>query len=170
MIVTKETVNAVTELISECFKMNRHLDRLVSILGVEFAYNNTADLVHQGIAHYYPMLADELGEKCLERYNIPVHYAPTPAGGQNYDSVTEIIADLEDKNIEFQTMMMGCCKVAFENNDIHVYADLLDMLEDVNKIVEQVILLKDKIELYKDNPSYDSHIRDNFWILNKEEN
>ena len=164
MIVTQATIDAVTELIGDCFKMNRHLDRLVSVLGVEFAYNNTADLVHQGIAHYYPMLADSLGEKCLERYNVPVYYASTPEGGQDYTSVTEIIKDLEKVNIDFQTKMMGCCKVAFENNDIHVYADLIDLLEDVNKIIEQVILLSDKIDVYKDNPSYDRHIS-SFWIL-----
>ena len=64
-------------------------------------------------------------------------------------------------------MMIGCCKIAFDNNDIHVYAELLDLLEDVNKIVEQVILLKDKIDIYKDNPAYDSHIKEHFWILDK---
>ena len=164
MIVTQNTINAVTELIGECFKMNRHLDRLVSVLGVEFAYNNTANLVHQGIAHYYPMLADSLGERCLERYNIPVYYAATPEGGQDYTSVTEIIKDLEKVNIKFQAMMMGCAKIAFENNDIHVYADLLDLLGDVNKIVTQVILLADKIDIYGDNPAYDHDIPD-FWIL-----
>ena len=167
MIVTQATIDAVTELIGDCFKMNRHLDILVSVLGVEFAYNNTANLVHQGIAHYYPMLADSLGERCLERYNIPVYYAATPEGGQDYTSVTEIIKDLEKVNIEFQTKMMGCCKVAFENNDIHVYAELLDLLEDVNKIVEQVILLSDKIDVYKDNPSYDNHVT-GFWILGED--
>ena len=167
MIVTQATIDAVTELIGDCFKMNRHLDRLVSVLGVEFAYNNTANLVHQGIAHYYPTLADSLGERCLERYNIPVYYAATPEGGQDYTSVTEIIKNLEKVNIEFQTKMMGCCKVAFENNDIHVYAELLDLLEDVNKIVEQVILLSDKIDVYKDNPSYDNHVT-GFWILGED--
>ena len=167
MIVTQATIDAVTELIGDCFKMNRHLDRLVSVLGVEFAYNNTANLVHQGIAHYYPTLADSLGERCLERYNIPVYYAATPEGGQDYTSVTEIIKDLEKVNIEFQTKMMGCCKVAFENNDIHVYAELLDLLEDVNKIVEQVILLSDKIDVYKDNPSYDNHVT-GFWVLGED--
>ena len=65
-------------------------------------------------------------------------------------------------------MMMGCAKIAFDNNDIHVYADLLDLLEDVNKIVEQVILLSDKIDIYGDSPSFDAHIKDNFWILGGE--
>ena len=61
--------------------------------------------------------------------------------------------------------MMGCAKIAFDNNDIHVYADLLDLLKDVNKIVEQVVLLSDKIDIYGDNPSFDAHIKNNFWIL-----
>ena len=169
MIVTEKTWYIVRNTRGVTGFVGSGTDRLVSILGVEFAYNNTADLIHQGIAHYYPNLADMLGEKCLERYNIPVYYSATPAGGQKYQSVREIIADLEDKNIEFQTMMMGCCKIAFDNNDIHVYAELLDLLKDVNKIVEQVILLKDKIDIYKDNPSYDSHVY-KFWILGENNN
>ena len=64
-------------------------------------------------------------------------------------------------------MMMGCAKIAFDNNDIHVYADLLDLLEDVNKIVEQVILLSDKIDVYGDNPNFDAHVKD-FWVLGVE--
>lgn len=167
MLVTQGTIEAVTELIGECFKMNRHLDRLVSVLGVKFAYNQTANLVHHGIAHFYPALSDQIGELCLERYNIPVFYAATPEGGQDYSSVTEIIKDLEKVDIEFQSMMMGCVKIAFENNDIHVYANLLDLLEDVNKIVEQVILMADKIDIYKDNPAYDHDIPD-FWILGED--
>ena len=41
------------------------------------------------------------------------------------------------------------------------------MSED-NKIVEQVILLSDKIDVYKDNPSYDAHISEHFWILGED--
>ena len=164
MIVTQNTVNAVYELIGQCFFNNRIIDRMVSILNTKFAYNQTANLVHHGIAHYYPALSDLIGEKCLERYNIPVYYAATPEGGQDYSSVIEIIKDLEKVNIEFQSMMMGCAKIAFDNNDIHVYADLLDLLEDVNKVVEQVILLSDKIDIYGDDPAYDHDIPD-FWIL-----
>lgn len=164
MIVSKETQNAAMELIGECFKMNRQLDRMVSVLGVKFSYNNTANLIHHGIAHYYPVLADEIGEKCLERYSISVVYAPTPAGDKDYNTVKEIIQKFENINIEFQTLMMGCCKVAFDNNDIHVYADLLDILEDVNEIVEQVILLNDEMKYYNGEISYDHNVH-KFWIL-----
>lgn len=164
MIVTQETQNVIIELIGECFKMNRILDRQVSVLGVKFVYSNTANLCHQYIAHYFPTLADKLGELCLERYNIPVAYPATPAGMQDYSDAEELIHDMEDKVIEFQTKFMGACRVAFENNDIHVYTDLLDLLEDVNEVVEQVILLADKINKYNGSMSYDNHVTKFFFL------
>ena len=84
MIVTQKTQDAVEQLIGQAFFMNRKIDRMVSVLGVKFAYNNTANLIHLNIAHYFPILADILGEKCLERYNIPVYYPATPDGKEDY--------------------------------------------------------------------------------------
>lgn len=169
MIVSESTQKALTEIIGQCFRENRYIDRLVSVLGVKFAYNNTADLIHHGIAHYFPALADQIGEKCLERYNIPIYYEATPSGGQDYSSVNEIIKDLEERMIDFQSALMGVCRIAQDNGDIHVYADMLDMLEDFNEIVEQAILLSDKIDVYGTNPSFDQHIRTGFWLLDKED-
>ena len=53
---------------------------------------------------------------------------------------------------------------------LYRYADLLDMLENVNEIVEQVILLNDKMVIYGDERigAYDHDVPD-FWIL-KESN
>lgn len=169
MIVSEATQKALTEIIGQCFRENRYLDRLVSVLGVKFAYNNTADLIHHGIAHYFPALSDQIGEKCLERYNIPVYYEATPSGGQDYASVNEIIKDLEERMIDFQSALMGVCRIAQENGDIHVYVDMLDILEDFNEIVEQAILLSDKIDAYNGSISYDAHIKEHFWLLDKED-
>lgn len=169
MLVTENTQKVLIEMIGKCFAENRYTDRLVSILGVKFAYNNTADLIHQHIAHMYPALADEIGEKTLERYNIPVFYPATPEGSRDYNSVVDIIKDLEERTLDFQIALMGACKIAQENGDIHVYADLLDMLEDYNKVVEQAILLSDKIDAYNGSISFDAHVGEHFWILGKED-
>ena len=165
MLVTENTQKVLIEMIGKCFAENRYTDRLVSVLGVKFAYNNTADLIHQYIAHMYPALADTIGEKTLERYNIPVFYPATPEGGRDYNSVVDIIKDLEERTIDFQIALMGACKIAQDNGDIHVYADLLDMLEDYNEVVEQAILLSDKIDVYGTDPSFDQHVRTGFWLL-----
>lgn len=166
MNVNKETISGLYELIKECFVYNRLVDRMVSVLGVKFACNNSADLIHHGIAHYFPVLSDEIGERCLERYNIDVIYGATPAGDADYNSVEQILTDLEEYTISFQSMMMGVCKIALDHYDYQVFADLQDLLKDYNKIVEQTILLKDKIGIYGSNiASFDAHIKDHFWIL-----
>lgn len=164
MIVTQQTQDAVEQLIGRAFFMNRKIDRMVSVLGVKFAYNNTSSLIHLNIAHFFPLVADTLGEKCLERYNIPVYYPATPDGKEDYQSVSEIIHRLEELLLEYQTMLMGACKVAMDNNDIHVYADLLDVLKEFNMYVEQGILLTDKIDSYGNVQAFDHDIN-KFWIL-----
>lgn len=166
MNVSDETVVYLYELISECFSLNRKLDRQVSVLGTKFAMNNTANLCHQGFAHLFPQLADEIGEKCLERYNITVEYGFTQEAKSDYSTISEIIYLMNDEIIEFQNMLMGAIKFSYENNDIQIYSDLLDILRNYNKIVEQSILLVDKVELYGDNMAdYDNHIKESFWIL-----
>ena len=170
MMVSKPTQDAIFELIKAAYSANRFLDRCGSVLNVKFAMNQTANLIHRGIAHWFPALSDKIGEQTLERYNISVIYGETPSGAEDYNRASDIIAEVERRVIDFQTMFMGVCKIALDNNDIHVYSDLLDMLEDVNKIVEQVILLNDKMEVYGEERigAYDHDVPD-FWIL-KEDN
>lgn len=166
MNVSVESINTLYELISECFSLNRKLDRQVSVLGTKFAMNNTAQLCHQGFAHLFPKLADEIGEKCLERYNISVEYGFTQEAKEDYSTAQDIINLINEEVIEFQNMLMGAVKFTYDNGDIQIYSDLLEILKDYNKIVEQSILLVDKAELYKDNmANYDAHIKDYFWVL-----
>ena len=170
MNVTKPTISALYDMIGQCFQYNRWLDRLVSVLGVKFACNNVSKLIHHNMAHAFPALADNIGEKCLERYNVPVEYQATPSGKQDYESVFEIMDELESKIIDFQNKFVGLLKVTFENNDLHVYAELMDMIKEVNKFVEQVILLNDKAKAYGEDGlmSFDAHVQEHFWILGGE--
>lgn len=171
MNVNEKTIEALYALISECFKQNRFLDRFVSVLGVDFACNHLAEKIHkEGFAHYFPVLADGIGERTLERYNIAVKYGATPAGEQGYASVSEMMQILQDDIIAFQTLYMGVMKIAWNNNDLQVYADLGDLLKGVNKRVEQAILLNDKIKYYGEDRimSFD-HDVDTFWILEGDE-
>ena len=165
MNVQDKTVESIYELIKQLFLENRIFDRLVSVLGVDFACSNSASKIHEKISHYFPLLSDQIGERCLERYNISIQYGSTPEAKKGYVSVEEIIQIMEEEVITTQNMYMGAMKVAFENNDLQVYSDLSDLLVDYNKIVEQVILLNDKIKSYGSNVmGFDQGI-DTFWIL-----
>ena len=154
------------EIIAQCFFVNRKLDRIVSILGVKLVCNEMANRIHLGIAHWFPVFADEIGEKCLERYNIPVEYGATPDGKEDYNGLTDATQALEDYVIDFHNMFIGVSKIAMENNDFHVFADLQDMMEDLNRIVEQVVLVNDKAKLFGNDKAMqmDKSI-DGFWIL-----
>lgn len=164
-LVSKSTQEALMEFVKQCFAMNRFLDRAVSVLGVKFAMNQLADLVHHGLAHAYPNLSDTAGEKCLEAYNISVIYGETPRGDEDYSTVSECIREINKRTIDFQTLTMGVCKIAHNNNDLQVYADMLDILKKVNEYVTQTILLEDKIGVYgNDIAAYDHDVKD-FWIL-----
>lgn len=169
MNVSKFTQDALMEIIKQCFIENRKFDRMVSVLGVNFVCNQSSSYIHKGIAHYFPQLSDKISEKCLERYNISVVYGETPSGDEDFNSVTEIITEMERRIIMFQSMLMGVCRVALDNDDINIYADLLPLLEDFNKIVEQVILLKDKIDFYGEDKimSFD-HDFPSFWTLGEQ--
>ena len=165
MNVSQQTIDALYEVINQCFQFNRFCDSLVSVLGVKFAMNNSSDKIHHSICHYTPSLSDSIGETCLERYNIIVEYGETRRERSNYTSVIEIISTLETRLIEFQNMYIGAMKIAFDNNDLHIYSELSKNIEDLSKIVGQSILLKDKIGFYGDDVMSFDHDIDKFWIL-----
>lgn len=168
MIVSERTQEAILELIAKCFEENRWADRAVSVLGVQFACNQTANLLHHHIAHLYPAISDQIGEKCLERYNIPIIYGATPKGDENYSSVREIIDNFKDRAIDFQSMLIMASQIAFTQNDIHIFVDINEILKDFNNIVEQLILLSDKIVNYGNNIMAFDHDITDFWILGEE--
>lgn len=166
MNVSDNTIQACYELIKQCFQNNRKLDRLVSVLGVNFAMNNTAELLHAGYAHRFPQISDEIGHKCLEVYNIPVEYGATDEGKQDYNSVAEMVQVVENITVDFQNMLSKAIMIAQDNQDINVYVELISILQDFNPLVEQAILLNDKVKLYGNALyDFDSHIKDNFWII-----
>lgn len=166
MNVSQQTIDAIYEVINQCFQLNRFCDSLVSVLGVKFAMNNTSDKVHHTICHFPPKLSDSVSETCLERYNIIVEYGETKRERSDYTSVEEIISTLETRLIEFQNMYIGAMKIAFENNDLHIYSELNKFIEELNKIVGQSILLKDKIGFYGEENSMNfDHDIDTFWTL-----
>ena len=166
MNVRQETVDSIFQIVSQSFFINRKLDRIVSVLGVDFALSGISNKVHLGISHLVPIISDQVGEKCLERYNISVEYGATPDGKEDFESALDIFQSIEDMIVVYQNMFIGAMKIAFKNDDLQIFADLSDTLRDVNKIVEQVVLLNDKAKAYGEDRLIllDSEI-DKFWVL-----
>jgi len=129
-----------------------------SVLNAKLAYNNTAGFIHEHVAHGYAVkMGDGLAET-IEPYNIAIEYGNIPKSNKDYSSVREVLEDLLELTVDFQNKLNMCAKIALDEMDMHVYADLLDIIEDHNKFVQQAILLVDKIHIYGDNPSFDAHL------------
>lgn len=164
MNITQPTKDVVMEMVHECFVANSKVDRMQSILNAKFAYIDTANLIHHDIAHAYSGTFGDGIAETIEKYNIPIEYGNIPHATEDYESVERVITALLDLVIDFQNKLNQCTKITMDNMDLHVYSELLELIEKHNKIVEQVILLNDKIKLYKDNPAFDVHIN-HFWFL-----
>lgn len=166
MNVTEKTKEAVQELISLSYIDNARVDRMKSVLVADLAYNETSKMVHEFIAHYFSNgIGDALSEKCAERYNISVIFGGIPIMDKKYSTVKEVLDELLELVIDYQNYLSGCIEIAVENDDRHISSDLIDFMRDYNQIADQCTLLVDKINLYRDNPSFDAHIKEHFWII-----
>jgi len=169
MNVSQNTINACQEMIRESFLANTRVDRMKSVMGTKLAYNNTSDVIHLQIAHAYSgIYGDLIGDKTLEGYNVDVVYGNIPEEAKDYNTPAEILYELRDMTIDYQNKLNMCAKIAFDNMDLHVFADLMDIISLHNQIVRATILLVDKIELYGSDPNFDAHIKENFNLLGGE--
>jgi len=169
MNVSTNTINACQEMIRESFLANARVDRMKSVMGAKLAYNNTADVIHLQIAHAYAgIYGDLIGDKALEGYNIDVTYGNIPQESKNYNTPAEILYELRDLTIDYQNKLNMCTKIALDNMDLHVFADLLNIISQHNQVVRATILLVDKIDLYGSDASFDAHIKEHFNLLGGE--
>ena len=163
--ISQPTIDAIQSMVKESFIDNSIVDRMKSVLGVDLAYNVTADLIHLNIAHYFSgLMGDGLGD-LIEGHNQSVIYGGLPVQEKVYSNATQVLEELLTLVVDYQDDLNVCAKIALDNMDTHTYMGLLKLIEDFDKIVQQCILMVDKIHVYKDNMSFDAHIKDNFWIL-----
>lgn len=167
--VTENTVNALQEMVDRSFIMTAIIDRMQSVLDAKLAYNNTANLLHHGMAHRYSgYFGDAIADLGLQGYDISVNYGNVPPMKQEYATAKDLLYVLREKVFDYQNALNMCYKIALDNMDIHIAADLIEIIKNHNEVVRQVILLCNKVDAYGTDMSFDAHIHD-FWILDEGE-
>lgn len=168
MNVADATIRAIHDLNGEAFAMNRFFDAAVSILGVTYVCPTASKLIHHGIAHWYPAMADTLNEKCLENFNIVAYYPATPAGDVNFENLQDMAEQMVERTIMFQNKLMGVRKIAEDNQDYQIVVELDQIMLGVNEQVGQVLLINDKAQQYgADYTAFDKDFP-TFWNLSVE--
>ena len=150
MLINERTIKEINLVSQQCFWLNRVVDRAVSVLGVKFGMPITSKILHQGLAHKYPLLADSVNE-ILDMYNELVDYLDTPADTRDYEDIVELFQTILDENIKLYDMTRSAIFVSRETRDVNVETHLLDFLEDINEYIAQTITLRDKAVSLKDN-------------------
>ena len=165
MNVNEQTIAAIHELNGACFEMNRQWDAAVTVLGVRYVCHTASKLLHEYVAHWYPKIADQLNEKCLENFNIVAFYPETSSGQNEYKNLQDLIAQMLERTIDFQNKVMATRQIASDLQDYSIVVELDKILLDVNEQVAQILLVNDKAQLYDmDYVSFDKDFPTFFFL------
>jgi ferritin len=166
-LIKDELNESLNELVGECFLGNRILDRMMSILNIKFVMNNTSKILHGGMAHKFPLLADMISYYQGSRNNLTI-YPETPRAEEDYSSPFDLFTRFYNYMIELEDSVKEVIEQAIDIKDKNTKVFLDNFLLNLNKYTEQAILLVDKSEAYKDNwMDFDRDI-DKFFILGDE--
>ena len=155
--ITDKTAQTIQLLVHDAFNTNAILDRVKTILMTNLACPNASKMVHK-VAHMYSLnMADGIGD-LIEGYNEPIEYGGIDRHVETYVSTTDAFDKLVDVAITFQNELNMASKIAMENGDVHIFQELLEIIEEHNKIVVTAIAWKDIADKFSTHPSFDTAI------------
>jgi len=161
MLISKETSDALDILLGAYFDLNRTFDRAVSIMLNTWAMPNASGIIHQNLAHLFPILGDKVTE-IKDNYNLTSVYPETHRDGREYADLEEMMTTLVNEMADVYDIIKQVYQIAKDNGDFMVNAELIDIMNKHSKVIGQVITLKDKaVEMPTNYDNYDRHI--NSW-------
>lgn len=168
MLISDTTIENINLIIQAMFNHNRSWDRALGVLGVDFAFDNFVKVFHTGLAHLYPLVADNFSDILL-RYNIAPKYYETKSDTRTYVTMLDFFqTNLEEHEATYE-LIKKSIKEALDNGDYNVEADLKHLLRMWNRFIAQAILLRDKAQVYgEDNKAMFDGFADQFYILQNE--
>lgn len=170
MLISPKTNNQLNLIIQKFFGLNRIMDRIVSVMSVDFACVDSSKILHLQFAHKFPLLADRISE-IQDSFNVKTDYLETPRDSSDYSSLLEIFQKVLDNVLEANDLITGAIEICIEEGDYNVKSSLESFLSQTYiQYIKQAIILRDKAKMYGDNIirfDKDLHM---FFILDKSGN
>lgn len=164
LLISERTIKEIKLFSQQCFWINRVIDRAVSELSTGFSCSKASEILHEGLAHKYPLLADDVNS-ILDMYNESIVYLETGKDDRDYESLSEIFQTILDENIKLYDMARNVYRVANEEGDFNVSSHMSEFMIKFNTFMNQVILLRDKAVLMDDNPAMFDFAIPTFFVL-----
>lgn len=157
MLISEETSKALDILYNQFFNLNSLYDNAVSYMLNEWCMPNASEIIHKNLAHTFPVMADMISE-IKDNYDEKSIRTYIPTHDEEYSTLSEMMDELYRYCANTYEMIKVASKVAMDNGDLNVLADLVDFTSKFNKIMGQVITLKGKAEQINDFDKFDRHI------------
>lgn len=158
MLISEQTSIALDELVGVFFDLNRTTDRMISVMQNEWCMPKAVSIIHPNIAHVYPLLSDKITE-IKDRYNLSSVYPVTHQDDRNYTNLQDMFGTLLKENEDAYQEIKLVDKIAVENGDFMVQADLVEFMQKFNVLFSQIVTLNDKaIQMPTDYDIFDQHI------------
>jgi len=167
LLISPKTNEQLNLIIQKMFHLNRILDRLVSVMSVNFSCIKSSKIIHLQFSHKFPLLADQISD-IQDNFNVLSDYLETPTDITIYTSLLEMFQRTLDNVLEANDLITGAIEIAIEEGDYNVEASLKEFLSTTYiKYIQQAIILRDKAKLYGDNIlDFDRDI-ETFFILDE---
>ena len=157
MLISEETSKALDLLYNQFFNLNSVYDNAVSYMLNEWCMPHASEVIHKNLAHAFPVMADMISE-IKDNYDEKSVRTTVPTHDETYDSLYDMMNNLYSYCANTYEMMKITSKIAMDNGDLNVLADLVEFTSTFNKIMGQVITLKGKSEQINDYDKFDRHI------------
>lgn len=149
-LIHEETLIALDKMSQRFFWMNKKLDRIKSVLDVDFTMPVLSGLIHENLAHKYPLLADEIND-IQEKFNYSANYLGVEGATEEYSTVLEMMEKLHTWTVETNEQLNQTIEVAKRNGDWNVFWKLSPISIQYSDYISNAILLKDKAMGYGNN-------------------
>lgn len=167
MMLSDKTSEALDYLVGAYFDLNRTFDRAVSVMEVKFAMPNAANIIHHKLAHLWPLMADVVSD-FKHQWNVMTVYPETHRDARDYQDLDDMMGALLKEALDVYEIIKQAYVIAKEEGDFNANAMLQNLMQDMNKVVAQVIVLDDKAkQMPTDFDNYDRHI-DSWGIIGLE--
>jgi hypothetical protein len=161
-LIPNQVNSALDAIVAKCFEGNRIADRGMSILNVKFAMSMTEEVLHESLAHIFPVLADHVSSYQGSR-NALTAYGVTTEDVSDYDTPLDFFEKIHRFCVDLEAVVSEALDLS-RDIDIMTYAFLLDFLKEVGIVTEQCLLLVDKATHCESYMIFD-HIVEDFIIL-----
>ena len=146
-LLSDKMSNILDNLIGDFFKMNRLLDRGMSILAIDFKIPHVSNFVHQKLAHIYigDKFADAIGDYKLSR-DCNIIYPAVPIGDKSYESPYHLFLELYNSNVALEDSIKDAIDECDEEGDLVTKDMLGDILED---LAEYTAISKNLVDIFE---------------------